>query len=399
MTRNVKVKKDDKKKSKNGGNSKQVDRRVEDAFDGSEWNARRDVIYSGKSSLMEVYKMEKGDLLGKGKFVELWKAIPHDGSRQNERARVCLFIVQAGNSKKFSKYANLVNKKFAGIPKHYNLVQCRNWEGPDALNRLWRVTEYFSGGSVKDMRNCGMLAEHHIAHALHCTLKALAHLHKHGVVHGSVCTSNLLLSDTFEVKLGDLCVSDRFVPMSKDAKIDSELTINGLVKNPEFLPPEAFSGIPVESSFDIWAVGISALELAYGDPPHHHKKYEYIASRRTKGEPPFLEKRKKSVSEVKESEWTEEYCDFIRCCLIKNFKMRPSATTLLQHDFLKVRNWNSMNGRSSGSHLLHDPNLEASSNLEETDRTGHARTASVDKYAYVREMHQQHLKYKREEFI
>mmetsp|Transcript_8314 Transcript_8314/g.13453 ORF Transcript_8314/g.13453 Transcript_8314/m.13453 type:complete len:117 (-) Transcript_8314:437-787(-) len=86
------------------------------------------------------------------------------------------------------------------------------------------------------------------------------------------------------------------------------------------------------------------------------------------------------------SEWSEQFCDFIRCCLIKNFKMRPKARNLLQHEFLKTRNWNRMNGGSTGSRIApfqipNDDNID-----EGNDRNASQVTTGSDKYAYIREL-------------
>mmetsp|Transcript_14040 Transcript_14040/g.19494 ORF Transcript_14040/g.19494 Transcript_14040/m.19494 type:complete len:390 (-) Transcript_14040:726-1895(-) len=325
----------------------------EDIFAAEEWENRCRLISGGDRSLREVFKMSNDDKIGQGKFVELWSAVPYDSKRESdivEEERICLYIVQSDSITAFSKHAQRVNKKYERLPPHQNLVQSRIWEGPDSSNRLWRITEYFSGGSIRDMRDCGLLEEPHIAHALYCAFKALAHMSDYGVVHGNVTASNLLLSNAFEVKLGDVSVDDRYVRVSKYTPIDGELLINEMVRNPEYLAPETFNGIKINEKLDVWATGITALELAYGRPPHHNKPFEHIAKRRTKGEPPFLQKlykESKGETDVEmkrdstgsSSEWSEQFCDFIRCCLIKNFKMRPKARNLLQHEFLKTKNW------------------------------------------------------------
>jgi serine/threonine-protein kinase 24/25/MST4 len=76
---------------------------------------------------------------------------------------------------------------------------------------------------------------------------------------------------------------------------------------------------------DIWSLGITAIELASGFPPSHHLTGEQVLQENmralsAKRPPPLLPKAEK---------WSENFHDFVYCCLIKNYKSRHSAESLL----------------------------------------------------------------------
>ncbi|GAB5353009.1 hypothetical protein AAMO2058_000001600 [Amorphochlora amoebiformis] len=291
-------------------------------------------ILDGSRALIEAYSLI--NKLGEGKFVELWRAAPADAPDKV----VCLHIVRPEHTDSLKAHYEQETLKIGKIFDHKNLVRTRPWEGPESTNRLWRVSEFCSGGSLKDMRNLGKLHEKHISHALYCALRALSYLHENNITHGNVSADNLLLTETFDVKLGDLGVHDLFVERSESTNIRDHLKLGNLVRNAQWMAPEYFEGKAVGVESDIWAVGITALELANGNPPLFGVGLERLIHTRTKGPPPVLVSKKKN-------RWSEDFCDFIRCCLIKDAQMRPLASKLKTHTFMHIRNWSSMNGRSS----------------------------------------------------
>uniref|UniRef100_A0A7S3ZFD9 Protein kinase domain-containing protein n=1 Tax=Lotharella globosa TaxID=91324 RepID=A0A7S3ZFD9_9EUKA len=306
---------------------------VSKTFTSEVWKQKTRFILSGEGIVEDVYC--RGALLGEGKYLQLFKAKPSF----LEDTEMCLYIVRAEVADEYLPYTSRVNKMLEILPPHANVVFSRSWEGPDKSKRLWRATEYCAGGSMKDVRSLGRLSEQHIAHALYCCVKALIHLHAHGVIHGSVSSYNLLMTSKFEVKLADLGVHDRFVPMPEDVKFVDFLELKGWTRNPEWIPPEGFNGEKATSKADIWALGITCLELANGGPPLDGMPLREIAEERIKHAPPQL-------INSEECTWSEIYQDFVRSCLIKNPNLRPTAEQLLCHDFLNLRNWSNMNGKS-----------------------------------------------------
>ena len=79
---------------------------------------------------------------------------------------------------------------------------------------------------------------------------------------------------------------------------------------------------------DIWAVGITAIELAELQPPMfdlHPMRALFLMSK-SGFKPPVLKEKTK---------WSADFHNFVKVALTKNPKKRPPAVRLLQHSFLQ----------------------------------------------------------------
>jgi serine/threonine protein kinase len=79
---------------------------------------------------------------------------------------------------------------------------------------------------------------------------------------------------------------------------------------------------------DIWAVGITAIELAELQPPMfdlHPMRALFLMSK-SGFKPPVLKEKTK---------WSADFHNFVKVALTKNPKKRPPAIRLLQHSFLQ----------------------------------------------------------------
>lgn len=84
-------------------------------------------------------------------------------------------------------------------------------------------------------------------------------------------------------------------------------------------------------SCDIWAVGITSIELAELQPPMfdlHPMRALFLMSK-SGFKPPTLKNK---------ALYTREFHDFVKVCLTKNPKKRPSAERLLYHPFVTQSN-------------------------------------------------------------
>lgn len=90
--------------------------------------------------------------------------------------------------------------------------------------------------------------------------------------------------------------------------------------------------VDVLSSSDVYInvhckyiAGITALEMAEGKPPYgdiHPMRAIFMIPTKP---PPSLREP---------SKWSPEFLDFVNRCLVKNPEERPSATQMLDHDFI-----------------------------------------------------------------
>ena len=73
---------------------------------------------------------------------------------------------------------------------------------------------------------------------------------------------------------------------------------------------------------DVWALGISAIEMAETIPPRWAVHPMRVIFQISREEPPRLGDWEK---------WSLNFHDFVRLCLVKDTRHRPTAAQLLQH--------------------------------------------------------------------
>jgi serine/threonine protein kinase len=213
-------------------------------------------------------------------------------------------------------------KKMAFSTKVPRMVEAL--ENDDAF---FIVQEWCRGGAVRNyMSSYDQYSENTVASMVRGVLRALHHIHGAGIVHADIKPGNILLADTSEdaeVKVGDF---------GSAVELEFEVAeTEEIVATPWYVSPEALSHTFAPAS-DVWSLGVTTYQLLSGRMPFNdranplHPSLAKVWYSILHEEPRFTSSAWEHIS--------PDAKDFVRMCLQKSYKERPSVMDCLAHPWL-----------------------------------------------------------------
>ncbi|CAL8467308.1 g6845 [Coccomyxa elongata] len=257
-------------------------------------------------------RYERLECIGRGSFGDVYKGIDKETDTEVAIKVIDLEDVEDDIEDIHKEVAVLAKCRSENITDYYASVL------KPGSSELFIVMELMAA-SVADLLDERPLGEPEIAHILRQVLKALVYLHTEHRVHRDIKAANVLLSAEGAVKISDFGVSGQLTGTLGYRR-------RTFVGTPYWMAPEVIetSEEGYSQTADIWSLGITAIEMATGTPPLaelHPMRALFLIP---KDPAPRLE-----------GSFSQPLRDFVARCLHKDPALRPSASELLQDEFVR----------------------------------------------------------------
>ncbi|KTF98046.1 hypothetical protein cypCar_00007670 [Cyprinus carpio] len=216
--------------------------------------------------------------LGDGAFGKVYKA-----QNQTTGVLAAVKVIEVRGEEQLDDYITEID--ILASCRHTNIISLL--EAIFFEDWLWILIEYCPGGALDDIMlelERG-LTEQQISEVCCQSLQALSYLHQHHIIHRDLKAGNILLTMDGQVKLADFGVSAK-----NDNTLQKRSTFIGTPywMAPEVIMCETSKDNPYTTKADIWSLGITLIEAAEMEPPHHSLNPMRVLLKITKSPPPTL---------------------------------------------------------------------------------------------------------------
>ncbi|XP_032802654.2 serine/threonine-protein kinase PLK3-like isoform X1 [Petromyzon marinus] len=205
-------------------------------------DASRDILYS------------RGRLLGKGGFARCYLVTEeYTGCHFAAKIITKQRVEKPGHRAKIEQEISLHRKLH-----HRHIVQfISSFEDE---NFIYIILELCNGQSLAHMlRSRKVLTETEVKYYLRQLISGLRYLHQCGVVHRDLKLGNFFVTDSMEVKIGDLGLATTLEP--------PEMRKRTVCGTPNYLAPEVLNKRGHGPEADIWSLGCAVFTMLAGRPP------------------------------------------------------------------------------------------------------------------------------------
>ena len=271
-------------------------------------------------SIDKSWELDILNLLGEGSFGAVYKA-----THKPTGAIVAVKVIanassSASEEEKIKGEIDILSR--CDSPYIVGYCECFIKPPTKKPGEMWIVMEFCEGGSMSDLleANSGyMLPEDAIRAVCASIVLGLEYLHGvANVCHRDIKCGNVLLTSDGHVKLADFGVSAELTNTLNKRKT--------VVGSPYWMAPEVIRESHYDGRADVWSLGITAIEMAEGAPPHanlHPLRAIFVIP--TKPAPTLADP----------DNWSPAMLDFVRCCCQKDASQRHDSAMLSSHPFVR----------------------------------------------------------------
>jgi len=253
-----------------------------------------------------------GRELGTGAF-----SVVREGTNKKTGQKVAIKIMDKASGDDLvylrREIANMKKINHPNVVKLYDVFE-------DAT-KFYLIIELVQGVELfKKIVDKGQYSEREAAHITRQFVRAIEHIHQHGIVHRDMKPENLLSVGDGKnevVKVADFGLS----------KLLGAEKTKTMIGSPGYIAPEVLEGKEYGAEVDMWAVGVILYILLVGYPPFYSENQVVLFRQIINVQYDFNDKGWEDVSDSAK--------DLIRKLLVKDGAKRLTATQALAHPWLK----------------------------------------------------------------
>lgn len=226
-------------------------------------------------------------LAGEGNMGTVYVAYDPDNDR-DVAIKVC-HLPDEDNIEKRRRARKAIHNEAhcAWVLRHPNILQI--FEDGEADDEPYIVMEYIDGGNTLKSYTSrkSLLPLRSVLKIIYTCAKALDYAHRKGVIHRDVKPTNIMLTNSGEVKLADFGLA-----YSASSSITQ---LMGLIGSPRYMSPEQIQEQEISSKSDLYSLGIVAFELLVGHTPFTGNSVSRLVKKILEEPPPSIQKLRPDV--------------------------------------------------------------------------------------------------------